>query len=117
MGWIRDYELFYFQLRKRKSNVLQACWHKKHDIKNCRSGGERKGKKDRASFEEREAGIFCPVGWIGFPRVGTGSGLFISIMSPKAQNMDCYYIFFDRVNKAVLVIYSTRKFSGKTVFH
>jgi len=24
MGWITDYELFHFQLRKRKSNVLQA---------------------------------------------------------------------------------------------
>jgi len=64
MGWLSWSRLFFFSIEKRKSNVLQERWHKKHDKKNCRREGERKGKKYRASFEEREAGIFCPGGYL-----------------------------------------------------
>jgi len=67
MGWVLWSRLFFFSIEKRKSNVLHARWHKKHDIKNCRREGERRGKKYRASFEGREAGIFCPGGWMWLP--------------------------------------------------
>ena len=63
--------IFYFSIEKKEKAMCcmralpsvalaEEGRNKKHDIKNCRREGERRGKKDRASFEEREAGIFCP---------------------------------------------------------
>lgn len=51
--------------RKAKRQCAACGRDKKHDGKNSRRVGERKGKKDRASPEVRGAGIFCPVGVVG----------------------------------------------------
>ncbi len=58
------YRLESFQLKIKKQCAVCGA-DKKHDGKNYRRVGERKGKKDRASLEGREAGIFCPVGRVG----------------------------------------------------
>jgi hypothetical protein len=72
------------------SKVKRQCaaggLDKKRDKNLNRRAGERKGKKDRASLEVREAGIFCPGGWVG---ISSGLALcFVFLSSLLFERME-----------------------------